>query len=64
MIKVMTNDEIIQDFFEYIVALPEDAYVIICHRMMREEPIPGLANKMINKADRKRGKITEYAKDL
>lgn len=58
------NDEVILDFFKYIVALPEDSYIILCKRMIEEEPIPGLANKLINKANRKRSKIAEWVKDL
>lgn len=46
------NDEIIWDFFQYIVALPEEEYIIACKRMANEGPIPELMKRMIYEADK------------
>lgn len=50
------NDEIIWDFFRYIVVLPENDYKAICECMRQEEPMPSMSEHLINKANKKRGK--------
>lgn len=53
------NDEIIWEFFQYIVALPEEEYINACNRMSNEGPIPELMKKMIYEADKKRNEISK-----
>ena len=49
-----TNDEVICDFYRYIIELPEKDYRAICECMRESEPMRGIAEKMICKANKKR----------
>lgn len=49
-----TNDEVICDFYRYIIELPEKDYYAICKCMREREPIPGMTDDMTRKADKKR----------
>ncbi|EXG86240.1 hypothetical protein K413DRAFT_3065 [Clostridium sp. ASBs410] len=57
-----TNDETIWNFYKYIIGLPDQEYYLICKYMRANDPIPGMTEKIICKSDKKREKITEYAK--
>jgi len=59
-----TNDETIWSFYKYIIELPDQEYYLICECMRDNEPIPGMTEKMIYKADKKRKKIMECAESL
>jgi tyrosyl-tRNA synthetase len=54
-----TNDEVICDFYRYIIELPEKDYYEICKCMREGEPIPGIAEKMICKANKKRIEVID-----
>ncbi|EXG84505.1 hypothetical protein K413DRAFT_1248 [Clostridium sp. ASBs410] len=54
-----TNDEVICDFYRYIIELPEKDYCEICECMREGEPIPGMTDDIISKADKKRKALFE-----
>lgn len=54
------SNEAIWDFYKYIINLPEKDYYAICKCMRETEPMAGMAENMICKADRKRKMIAEY----
>lgn len=49
-----TNDEVICDFYRYIIALPKKDYYAIRECMREREPVSGMTDDMIRKADKKR----------
>lgn len=59
-----TKDETIWNFYKYIIGLPDQEYYLICEYMRDNEPIPGMTEKLICKADKKRKKITECAESI
>ena len=58
-----TSNEAIWDFYKYIIGLSDNDYYTICKHMRDKEPMPGMAEKIICKADKKRKKIAEYARN-
>ena len=54
-----TNDEVICDFYRYIIELPQKDSYAICGCMREREPMHGMAEKMICKANKKRKEIMD-----
>jgi len=59
-----TNSETIWMFYKYIIGLPDQEYNAICECMRDSEPVPGMADKMIWKANKKRKMIAECDKNI
>lgn len=59
-----TNEETIWNFYKYIIGLPEQDYCLICECMRANAPIPGMTEKIICKADKKRKMIAEHTESL
>ncbi len=57
-----TNDETIWNFYKFIIGLPDQEYYLICECMRTNEPIPGMAEKIICKADKKRKRLQSVPK--
>ena len=55
------NDEVICDFYRYIIELPEKDYYAICECMREGEPIHGMTDDMIRKADKKRKELWDVS---
>lgn len=56
---IKTDDEITWEIFNNIIMLPEEEYKMVCDYILKKELIPGLAEEIIHKAEKKRKEIAE-----